>query len=742
MNKFAYTLLSASLFFTCFFPGQTLAAVESVQAYGIDTVAGYETILKTTTTLPGQNITFQVEKPDGTKLNFDSNSGSDGVARFTLSDYHTHSAGVYNVAASLSQNSDLSQSSYNSFVVFPDKISPDQSTVNIDKTVVQPDGQDFASISVVLVDKFGNPIKNHFIQVISNRHDLDSIQCASLDCSTNASGALQFSVSSGSKGVSEYRVFDSTTGVFLNQKVSVAFVAGNDYLSDAGGPFPFFIDTARAASGTLHHFDISGLPANIQPNQNVSFIVTAMDDANQTVQNYSGKVHFSSSGDNSSNVTLPEDYTFKAEDLGAHQFSLGLSFLSAGSYTFGVTDLTNTLIQGTKTVQVGANPSPTQQGGNLNITLTSPVSGTYSQKTQVVSGNALAGSTVKIYDNQQEIGNVQATNDGKYSLQTPPLQDGQHSVYSVMLDNTQTAKGTSNTVNFSIDTTPPAVLDLSLEPTSGIKPGTPVTIKVTSEENLSQAAVVFNGDIITLHPSLDNAGVYVATLQAPSTPGVYPIDVLLVDQLSNEGSYKSKAQVTVSNEGGTVTTQEGTQQATQQTTQEFQPATQEQTQQVALLPNTPPSKVTGLYAYTGARKVTLVWDAASDNETFVKHYRVYFGTDPRNLDHNVDTKDASTTWYVPNLENGKEYYFAVTAFDSDALESAGLSEVVSAIPYGTGVSNLGTNASGIPAGQHSAASTFVTPSTTPKTGPELLLFLAGSGIVGEISRRLRRKNKK
>lgn len=733
MNTSTRPFFAFSLLLTFFSPGLVHAAPGSVQAYGIDTVAGYETILKTTNVSPWQEVAFQVLKPDGTVLHFVSNSGNDGVALFTLSDYHTRSAGEYRVSASLASSGDSSLNSYHTFTVYPDKVSGDLSSVNIDKTVVQPDAQDSANITVTLVDKFQNPIKDHLVQVFSSRSSQDKVSTPSVNSSTDSSGKVQFTLTSIAKGVSEYRVFDSTSGVFLNHKIDVAFVAGNQLLADAGGDFPFFIDTAQAASGTLHHFDLAGLPDNIQPNQNVSFTVTAMDDANQAVQNYTGKVHFSASGDNSSNVTLPEDYTFKAEDLGSHQFSLGLSFLAAGTYTIGVTDLNNTLIQGTKVVQVGTNAPGTQQNTHLNITLDSPVTGTYSQKTQIVGGNAQAGSTVKIYDNQQEIASVQPSNDGKYSFQTSPLQDGQHSFYAVMFDSTQTAQGTSNTTVFSIDTTAPEVLDLVLDPTSGIQPGTPVNVKITSEENLSQAAVVFNGDIITLNPSLDNPAIYVATLQAPITPGVYPIDVLLVDQLSNEGSYKGKAQVTVSNEGGTAIVQENT----QQTTQEVQPSTQEQTQQVLLPENTSPAKVTGVLSYAGDKKVTLVWDAASDNETYVQHYRVYYGIDPRNLDRYADTKDASTTWYVPNLENGKEYYFAVTSFDSGGLESGGLSEVVSGIPFAAQVTGV------VAAGQqHPAAGEFVTPSTTPKTGPELFFVLAGSGLVGEISRRLRRKNKK
>lgn len=712
------------------------AAVQTVQAYGSDTVAGYETIIKSEKVLPWQEVTFTVTKPDGTAVTLNANSGNDGMAKINLSDYHTRKAGRYNVQAFLGTTAGTDPGVSHSFQVFADKVSPEQSQALIDKTVVQPGNNDFSTLNVKLTDSYGNPVENHLVQVFSSR-SFDKVVNFSSTGLTDVHGNAYFHVSSPTKGISEYTMFDATSGTMLTQHLSVAYVESAQFMADVGGEFPFFIDTAKAAAGTLHHFDISGLPDSILPNQNVSFTVTAQDDTNQTVQAYTGKVHFSTEGSGGSNVALPEDYTFKAEDLGIHQFSLGLSFKAAGSYKIVVTDLSNTLIKGTKDVTVGGGGT-TQQPGNANITLDSPIAGTYSQKVQTVTGKAQSGLTVKIYDNQQEIGSIQAASDGKYTFQTSPLSDGPHSVYAVMYDNTQTAKGTSSTVLFSIDTTPPKVDEITLNPTQGIQPGTPINVKVVSEENLSQAAVVFNGDIIQLNPSLENAGTYVGTVQAPSTPGVYPIDVLLVDQLSNEGSYKGKAQVTVSNEGGSIVTQQSTEQTTQQIP--------DQTQQDVIPPvaptNTPPSKVSGVLTYAGNKKITLVWNAATDTETFVKHYRIYYGNDARNLDSFVDTKDAGTTWYVPNLENGKEYYFAISAFDSDGMEGTVLSEVVSGIPFSTEVGKLGQVAGPISSNTHPSAGGYASAPTTPQNGPELFVILLGSGTLAGVVRKFRRKIKK
>jgi hypothetical protein len=78
---------------------------------------------------------------------------------------------------------------------------------------------------------------------------------------------------------------------------------------------------------------------SIKAKENVSFKVRAIDAEGLTVQNYTGTIRFSAEGDNSSGVDLPENYKFLAEDLGEHQFNLGLSFTEGGTYKVLVNDL-------------------------------------------------------------------------------------------------------------------------------------------------------------------------------------------------------------------------------------------------------------------------------------------------------------------------------------------------------------------------------------------------------------------
>jgi hypothetical protein len=62
------------------------------------------------------------------------------------------------------------------------------------------------------------------------------------------------------------------------------------------------------------------------------------------------------------------------------------------------------------------------------------------------------------------------------------------------------------------------------------------------------------------------------------------------------------------------------------------------------------------------------------------NYRVYYGLSPNQLTEAVDTFTASTTWYLPNLKNEVEYYFAVIAVDSAGNVSELFSNIVSTVP--------------------------------------------------------------
>jgi hypothetical protein len=704
-----------------------------LQAYGVDTIAGYSTLLRSSKTYPNTEIRFTVVKPDGSKVNINTFTDETGVAKLDLYDYHTRNAGRYLVSAAMVNSADQGKAS--SFMVFPDEVSLEESVITVNKSVVKADGEDKVFMSVNIRDQYGNPFEGHQVNLISSRAE-DDINAGQGDNSiTDVNGTANFSVTSPSPGVSVFSAVDTTAGTVLSKRAQIAFLSGDSMVKDAGGSLERFIPLASAAdAGPLHHFEIEDLPDQIESGDTVDVRVTAKDTNGLTVEDYTGTIHFSVEG-GGDGVSLPSDYTYKADDLGSHLFSLALSFTTDGTYNLEVTDVNNISVKGEKTVVVGGSSgTQTQQGGEKPEIVT-PAAGSYSDNVQTVSGKATSGADVKIYDNDQEIGAVQAGSSGSFSYQTQKLADGDHKLYVVILDQNGDVKGTSETVEISIDTKAPEVDEITLDPSTDIKPGTVINVRILSEESLSDSAIIFNQEIAALVESVTEPGVYTAQITAPENAGAYPLDVVLVDELNNEAKYEGKATVNVSEDGGSVEVP---------VTEETVEVTQEETQ-VTETQNNPPTEVFGLIAYGTDKRATLVWEAASDDVN-VNHYRIRFGLDPVTMDNVVDTKTAATTWYIPDLQNGKEYYFAVTAVDDEGLESATWSQTVSAIPFTLEVTGeLPETPTGALAGAdalHGASVENIIPPEMSKNGPEVIWLAGLTGLISGIIRKATSRRRK
>lgn len=722
-SRFA-TIFASIVLMTSMLSAGIVKAADISYVNASDTVVGQSSLIKAKNCDPNARVILSIIKPDGSNVAVTSESDANGNLTYELSGYHTRLAGEYNLT--LKQTTAQTGQSKTLFYAYATDLSKGDSSTLTNKAVVAADGKDYARIYVTAKDKYGNLLKGRGIKAFSYRNeDIISPSIAI----TDSLGVAQFSVKSQKKGIAGIMAMDVTEDIIIDDRVNISFVEPSEYVADVGGDY---IGVANAAEfGVLDHFEIEGIPSVVKKNENITFTVKAVDSDLLTVEDYTGTIRFSSEGDNSSAVKLPENYKFLGSDLGQHQFSLGLSFAEDGTYKIVVNDLTDKFKKGETTVVVGEKVTLGGSSSEDAPVITSPAGGTYSQSEQTISGNAKSGTSVKVFDNNQQIGAVIVGTTGKFSYETGSLSDGAHTIYVVSTDTiTNEIIGTSETVDINIDTTPPQIEDIEITPSTGIKAGSVIDVKVYSEENLSQAALIFNYDIVELNASIADPSIYVGTIQAPAELGVYTISVLLVDELQNEATYDDQATVTVDTEGGSVDLNGDN--------SNVEPPVDTADNEEIVPDENVPSVVSGLIAYGSDKRVTLVWDAATDNG-LVKNYKIYYGPDVQNLDNEVETKDASTTWYVPSLKNGEEYFFAVTAIDDEGNESSVKSEIVSGIPFILEINNALSQGPAEPlqSDLKPAAYSGPYPDTTPANGPEVFLLLAGSAVAGYLVKKKR-----
>jgi hypothetical protein len=699
---FAFALLSTMLVnMSSAFAADNLSL--TVNAYALDTIAGYETQIYSSKTFSNQEVIFTVVKPDRTKLNIPVSSNNEGIAEFNLYDYHTKKAGEYKVSARLANGED---SEYNKFYVYPDSVSTKKSAVEASKLVGAPNGLDKIYITVTLTDDYGNPIKGHTVEVISSRAN-DEIQQISSDPYTNANGSMIFAVSSPEQGISVYSFLDSTSSTVLDKRLDIAYTS----MSNVGGDIP----PAYAASGEVSYLAFENFPPAIEANSDVSFELAAYDDEDLIVPNYVGTIHFSVEGANSVYASVPNDYTFDIDlDSGSHTFSgiNALNFGQAGTYTVVATDLSDFTIRGETDVLVGigstgdTGTTPT----SFDLEITSPSSGNYSQNNLTVTG--IAPSTdldIQIFDNDSLLGTVEVENDRTFSFEALDLLEGQHTMFIIAVDSSDVIQFTSSEVSYEIDTSAPVVEDFYYEPSENINPGDVLEITVISEENVFQGAVVFNIDIAELEQDQDNLNKYTASIQAPAEAGSYPIDVILVDELGNEGSYTDVAIIEI---GGTGVV-------------EPEPEEEEPIEGEDEEVDLPPSDVFGLRSQGADGRIILNWEAAKDDND-VDHYKVYYGLSPAKLNVFVSTQDDTTAWYIPNLQNGNEYFFSLVAIDDQGQKSQNMSSIVSGIPF------LPQTILADPDKDTDVLGKDIIPDKSADTGPEVLWFIVISIFIAQL----------
>lgn len=686
MTKFWRTLLVLTVVIAGLFSATTMAINYSdtdITAVGMDTIAGSPTILTSSQTYPNTRVTFEVGKPDGSAVDVVGITDSSGVARVMFSGENTKMTGIYSVKAKVADNAISDK--YNNFSVLTAPISKTISNIAPADQVVRTVGES-AKITVTLVDDYNNPISGHGVSLISSSTAAETILSSSNV--TDANGQIVFTVSSPQAGAVVYTAYDTTADFIINGKSRVAYFDDSNHILSSNIPSNYAFGSSGNGSGVVDHLSFEEIPMIINPGENVSFKTTAYDAAEQVVVNYAGTVHFSVESGNAAYVTLPTDYVFTPEDLGSHTFSVALGFQQPGSYQLRVQDIANEAVYG-QFIFIVVNGTPANGGP---VTITSPISGTYSNNVQVITGTATPGAKLKIFDNDVELTSLVADISGMFSFTTSSLTDGLHKFSAAEVNDVGTILATSAVIDINVDTSGVAISNVVIEPGNSVDAGTSVTVKLYTTGKLSKASLLLADNIYEL--IADPQGFYVGQIPAPTEFGDYPLSFILKDELGNESTVNNQATLNVK---GQVTVPELV------------------------------GDVTGLTATTEDRRVILNWTAVTDSTNPVQRYRVYVGPSPTELTTAIDTFTNATTWYIPNLENGSEYYFAVVAVDGKGNTSAHFSNIISAVPNPLVVEVPDLD---IELGVGGQEDLEIMEADTSETGPEVLWLILVSAIGG------------
>ena len=677
---------------------KALSPFEEVRMSALAEVEAGQNALLTLQAEPDSSLVFELQLVNGLTKEYELRTDEDGLAQLELPGTDLETAGSYTLAAGY-KSMRMELSTTQTFEVLAAEADLTHSRISFSSNVLEP-GQS-SVMSVLLEDAFGNPVEGHQISIVP---DSSAVEVFTSEFGTNEKGQMNFSVLGNGDGVVQLNIFDSTLG---------KTILGPTQLALRGGP-AVNDSVMLAESGPVDSFVISGLENQSAPGEDLSITVKAIDEEGFTVTDYTGTIRFSSSDDQAS---LPNDYTFLAEDQGEHDFSLGVKFVTPGDQTLTATDIENVRVNGeADTEVVNDSETSTDYGSDFETSdfsregdfeLISPASGSYSSNTVEVQGEAEYGNTAFIFVNGEEAGEADIEFDNSFSYTLQDLEDGDYVLYVEIRDDSDTVIESSSSETITIDTLAPTLVSISVSPDTAVEAGTSVTVVVLSESDLDEASVLFEDEVYTMEETT-TSGKYEVTLVAPDTEGEYAMDVLLVDALENEVQYRDQATLKV----GPV----------EETPVEETPPT---------VVESSVGTVTNVTAKGGVELVALSWDAP-ESALAIAYYRVYYGPSPSALFALSETSDSSTNWTIPELMANELYYFAVTAVDIEGTESEP-GEAVLGVPEEDTTQTA-------PAPTYPVATNLTTDvSKTPETGPAAtgLLILSTLGALGYVLLRRR-----
>jgi len=517
-----------------------------------NTIAGYSATLRSSVTSPQEMIIFRIEKPDGSIIEVQEQADETGVAMTDFLGFHTKKTGIYTVQAAEKGRSFQKKST---FEVFPEPSSSVHSQVRAIRDSVPANGSAAAKIRVSLKDRYFNPVPGHALRLISSRSG-DTILPIG-DGVTDTRGEMFFHITARQSGVSSFSVLDQKENSILEERVKIIFVEPEKKRAIGGNLSASIfgeIDGGDDNFGPIASFELE-FPDTVRVGSDSNFLkIIALDKNGNVAKNYTGTVLISTPNDDNARLPGSGQYRFSDRDQGERQFDLALIFSKTGKQEIVVNDFEDgqisQFLKGKKEVEVidecigddcSTNKPP--QDGEGSIEIKSPYNGSeFASRRITLSGKAQPNINLTLFIDDRESAIIEVDYDGVFVDEFSLSSEGDHAIY---LQEVEGNEERSETISFSIDTTPPSLDEIGIYPTGSLEPGMTYTVTVLSEPNLDAAFLQVAGTKESFQEDVAQAGKYVATLRAPQNPGEYGISITLTDTLKNSFDIRNAANIQV-----------------------------------------------------------------------------------------------------------------------------------------------------------------------------------------------------
>ena len=553
------------------------------------------------------------------------------------------------------------------FEVLPESIDLANSAIQAEVDSLDLTVEDELEVIVILRDRYGNPLSNRSVQLISSRKD-DVIEQITEE--TDELGEQIFSVFMSKPGDVSLRALDILSGNVLESELriqAISYPAGSKATSWVGGyaqpqypqyqyptygntyaPQPYYDNrlvgnvAGRALYGQVTQFDIVekfivDAPPQMKANLDESITITAIDRNGQIVEDFTGTVQLASTDPN---AILPSfgSVTFVGSDLGRKMLVLGLRFVTPGEHILYAQDSADPSITGEAIINVqGETPITPSQ----TIEVTSPKQDALVNSLEVeLEGNGPSFVNLIVTGGDEDaFGETDASGDFTITVRLNPTQTDH-----TLRVRDESGQNDSGNIRLKMDISPPEVTKFSFTPVNPKEEEDILVVVEVQEDNgvLDTISMRINETVYDLDPVVSASGTY-QKLFSLDTAGNYQPALTVIDGAGNTTEIVGNIEV-----GGKDLPQ-----------------------------------VQNVQAEAKASAAFIQWGFVSTDNP-IDGYRIYVGESPTNFIYTLDTEPTTNAATVAGLKPASTYYFAITAFQGE-MESVQKSEIAEVVIQGLGM---------------------------------------------------------